>query len=305
MDLLDEIREATAAVAARARFVSIDETRVVPLARELVAELGSVGEAGLPLADRPLAERAAYALAFDAVNFGSGWWPTIRKRPGMSGSQTMMAALEDHFRRAAAPAPDELSSITSAEVAVIFGQDPEHELMALYAAALRELGSFAAEAGGWLELSDSLGGSATAAVTTLSRRPSFADASTHDGHPVPIFKRAQIAVADLNRTGARSDPDLDRLTLFADNLIPHVLKIDGLLRFDPALDARIDAEELIDHGSREEVEIRAVAIHAVELLAAATGGGATPAELDELLWHRGRAPRYKARPRHRSRTTAY
>ncbi|MBA2240737.1 MAG: hypothetical protein H0W09_05775 [Solirubrobacterales bacterium] len=270
----------------------------------MAEDLANFGERGLVLADQPLADRAAYALCFNAINFGSGWWPTIRKRPGLSGSETMMAALEDRFRERGAWEPANLVAIEPAEVAAVLGQDPGHELMAPFAAALRELGAQAGSAGGHLELSRALGDSAGAAVQTLAGWTWFEDRSVHDGETVPIFKRAQIAVADLNRAGARSDPDLDRLTLFADNLIPHVLKLDGVLRFDSELDARIEREELIEHGSPEEVEIRACAVHAVELLAAAIPS-ASAHELDELLWNRGRDPGYKARPRHRSRTTAY
>jgi hypothetical protein len=58
------------------------------------------------------------------------------------------------------------------------------------------------------------------------------------------------------------------------------------------------------HGSPEEVEIRACALHAGELLVAAHGA-TTAAALDNVLWRRGAEPRYKARPRHRARTTAY
>ena len=90
----------------------------------------------------------------------------------------------------------------------------------------------------------------------------------------------------------------------ADNLVPHVLRIDGVLEFEPALVDRIDREELLEHGSPEEVEIRACAVHAVELLVAARGD-TTAAAVDDLLWRRGAAPRYKAHPRHRARTTAY
>jgi len=90
----------------------------------------------------------------------------------------------------------------------------------------------------------------------------------------------------------------------ADNLVPHVLRIDGVLRLDPALVARIDAGELLEHGARDEVEIRACAVHAVELLVAAHGA-TTAAAVDDVLWRRGGAPRYKAHPRHRARTSAY
>ena len=62
--------------------------------------------------------------------------------------------------------------------------------------------------------------------------------------------------------------------MFADNLVPHVLRLDGVLWFDPELVARIERGELIEHGSPEEVEIRACAVHAVELLVAATWTGA-------------------------------
>jgi hypothetical protein len=94
--------------------------------------------------------------------------------------------------------------------------------------------------------------------------------------------------------------------MFADNLVPHVLRLDGVLRFDPELVARIDREELIAHDSPEEIEIRACAVHAVELLVAARGDPAlTAAQADQLLWQRGGQPRYKASPRHRSRCTAY
>jgi hypothetical protein len=58
------------------------------------------------------------------------------------------------------------------------------------------------------------------------------------------------------------------------------------------------------HGSPEEVEIRACALHATELLVAAHGA-TTAAAADNWLWNRGAGERYKAAPRHRSRTTAY
>jgi hypothetical protein len=131
---------------------------------------------------------------------------------------------------------------------------------------------------------------------------------------VPFLKRAQIAAADLARAGVARFHDLDRLTMFADNLVPHVLRLDGVLTFDPTLTARIERGELIEHGSPSEVEIRACALHAVELIVAAhrdregtraARAGRRAMDVDQLLWLRGQAPRYKALPRHRSRCTAY
>ena len=100
--------------------------------------------------------------------------------------------------------------------------------------------------------------------------------------------------------------DLDRLTMFADNLVPHVLRLDGVIWFDPELVARIEREELIEHDSPEEVEIRACALHAVELIVVAARPTAPPPQVDQLLWQRGPDARATRRsPRHRSRCTAY
>ncbi len=148
-------------------------------------------------------------------------------------------------------------------------------------------------------------GSTPELARTLSRWDSFADVSTYEGREVLFFKRAQLAAADLHRAGVTDLPGVERLTAFADNLVPHVLRVDGVLDLHPALTARIEAGELLAHGSPEEVELRAGAVHAVELLAAATGDTLSPAEIDSALWNRGCDPRYKSIPRPRSRNTAY
>jgi hypothetical protein len=166
---------------------------------------------------------------------------------------------------------------------------------------LRELGA---------RVRDEHGGAFLALATVdrleehLASWPTFRDVSEYDAAPVPIFKRAQIAAADVALAGLAPAHDLHRLTLFADNLVPHVLRLDGVLEFDDDLVARIDAEQPLVHGSPEEVEIRACALHAVELLVAAHGN-TTATAVDNALWHRGGQPRYKARPRHRAPCTAY
>ena len=53
------------------------------------------------------------------------------------------------------------------------------------------------------------------------------------------YKRAQIAANDLHLAGVVDYPDVDRLTVFADNLVPHVLRLDGVLHYSDEL-ARAD-----------------------------------------------------------------
>jgi hypothetical protein len=237
---------------------------------------------------------AAYVLALDAVNFGSGWFPTLRKRPGRSGYQTVAGALADRFRRDGPWSNAELRAMEAAELAAVLGQPADHELVALYAQALRGLGRFLGERTA-LELVAAAGGRAERLAGLLAAGMAmFADHG--------FYKRAQIAASDLARAGVAEFDDLDRLTIFADNVVPHVLRCDGVLVYEAGLAARIDSGRLLAPGPAER-EIRAAAVHAGELLAARLG--VTSRDLDGLLWNRGRGAAYKARPRHRCRCIWY
>jgi hypothetical protein len=236
---------------------------------------------------------AAYVFTLDAVNFGSGWFPTLRKRPASSGYFTVAWALADRFRAHGPWTNEELRELSADELAAVLGQDPGHELMELYAQALRDLGRFLGERHP-MDVVAEAGGSAERLAELLTAMPFFRD----DG----FWKRAQITANDLFLAGVAEFDDLDRLTIFADNLVPHVLRVDGVLRYTPELAARIDREELLAPGE-EEREIRACAVHACEQIA--TRLGVAPRDLDVMLWSRGQEPAYKARPRHRTRTVFY
>jgi len=296
--MVDAIRAAAARVAERARNVTIVEEAIGPYA----ATLPSRSPPAPDLQGGSLEARAAFSLTLNAINFGSGWFPTLRKAPGMSGFRTVEAGLRAHGPWSA----EALAAVTREEIAAAVGQDPEHELMGHFAVHLRDLGERVRDEhrGSFLAVARAGDGSAVRLAEHLASRPTWHDVSPYDGDEVPFFKRAQIAAADLALAGLAPADDLDRLTIFADNLVPHVLRIDGVLRFDDDLVARIEAGQLIEHDSPEEVEIRACALHAAELLVAAHGA-TTAAAVDNALWHRGGEPRYKAVPRHRARTTAY
>jgi len=297
--LTDDIRTACVRVAAQAGRVRIAEAAIEPYAATLPATSPPAPELGPGASDE---QRAAFLIQLNAINFGSGWFPTLRKPPGLSGFRTVEAGLRAHGPWSAA----ELAAIGREEIARALGQDPGHELMGRFETALRELGARVRDehGGTFVALARSGGASAEALAARFASWPGWHDVSPYDGEDVPFFKRAQIAAADLALAGLAPARDLHRLTLFADNLVPHVLRLDGVLVFDDDLVARIEAGELIEHDSPEEVEIRACALHAVELLVAAHPGS-TATAVDYVLWHRGGEPRYKARPRHRARTTAY
>ncbi|MGH0036244.1 MAG: queuosine salvage family protein [Myxococcota bacterium] len=319
MNTFGRIREAAAEVARRARFVRLDEDRAGDLAGRLVATLAEP-----PLLDPAHHHRGddastlAFVVTLDAVNFGSGWFPFMRKRPGCSGYFTVATALTEHFDRAGPLSAGALAAATTEGCAELFDQDPAvpemAELMAHFAAAWRELGRFLQDRfdGRFEGLVEAARSSAARWVDLLAQLPHFHDVSRYDELEVPLFKRAQLAAADLalafeGRGPGRFD-DLDELTIFADNLVPHVLRREGVLDYDPDLAARIDAGTPIGAGTKEEVEIRAVALHAVETMTAqlsAAGHAFSAQRIDYALWSRGQSPEMKAHPRHRTRTVYY
>ncbi len=321
--LPERVRGDTAAVTARAHHVHIDDGAVAALARALVAEDPTVGSgtpwdvrAG-PDGDEGLERAVATAVVLDTVNFGSGWNPVLRKPAGRSGATTIAAGVRAWLDAGTTHA-SRFGGLTAADLAEICHQPRDEvgpmELMGLLAAALDELAAMLSDVGGGRVLPVLTAGDGTAAgfAEVLASLPSFHDVSEHDGRPVALYKRAQLAAADVARAGAghpiTSFPDLDRLTAFADNLVPHVLRLEGVLVVDPSLVDQIDRGELLPHGSCGEVEIRAVGVQAVERLCAemgAMGSPITPFDLDGRLWRRGGAARFKARPRHRTRCTAY
>lgn len=306
MALPDDVRDACRWVASRAAHVRVDEPALRDYARTLPEKAAVPGidpEDHYVEGDR--ADVAAFVLCLDAMNFGSGWWPTVRKRPGRSGYRTMAAGMADRFRQRGPWSASELAGLQAAELAGVLGQEPGHEVVGLFADSLRDLGAHVRDdfGGDWLGPVEAAAGSAVDLAERLAGWRCFFDVSPYAGRDVPFFKRAQLAAADLDAAGVQAFEDLDRLTAFADNLVPHVLRVDGVLILDPLLDERIDRGELLEHDSPEEVELRACAVRACELLAEESG--LSEAAVDYVLWHRGQEPRMKARPRPRARSTAY
>jgi hypothetical protein len=295
MTLCDDVRRHCAAVAASARSVTIDASALERI--EPVTEL-EIDPSHHYLDGSPEAV-ASYLLCLDAINFGSGWFPTLRRRPDgaggmLSGYETVAAALAERYRSIGPWSNAELRTMSATQVAAALGQRSDHELMALYAQALRSLGIFLGERGALDVVAESAGSAERFAEALTAGMAMFCDPG--------FYKRAQLAASDLALAGVAEFHDLDRLTIFADNVLPHVLRCEGVLRYDPRLAAHIDAGRLLRPGPQER-ELRACAVHACELLSEHLG--VAPRVLDNWLWTRGRRPEYKSRPRHRCRCVYY
>lgn len=315
---LDLVRERCAQVSRRARSVRVVSERLDAYAAGLPCdEIAKSQPTLLPEVGGDEETLAAFVLSLGAINYGSGYFPHLRKRPGASGYRTIEAALCERFQSSGALSARELAVMEPETVARLLGQhparEPVRELVQLYAASWRDLGALISQrhGGSFGAFVASAQGSGEALVLALLELPHYRDIARYGELDVPFLKRAQLSVADLAAAlplGLGRLRDLERLTIFADNLVPHVLRLDGVLELDAGLLARIEREELLPAGAAEEVELRAAAVHACELVVTRLRERAptiTAARLDCWLWARGAEPLYKARPRHRTRSTYY
>jgi hypothetical protein len=289
-DLCEEVRLACAAVAAYARWVRIDLT--VPLQAGGVAGLDD----DLHYLEAPPEELARYVLVLDAINFGSGWFPTLRVDDGESATNAITRRLTDHARRRGGTwTAAELRALDARQVAALLEQDPAHDLMGLYARALNQLGTWLGDRGALDVVADAGGSAERFARALATGMPFFDDPG--------FYKRAQITANDLALAGVAEFADVDRLTVFADNLLPHVLRTDGVLVYAPELATVVDAGIELPVGGSMEREIRACTVHACELLARRLD--VPPRTLDNWLWNRALQSPYSAGRPHLTRTVYY
>ena len=97
-DLLTELRSACAEIANKARFVSVDAERASAYIGTLpVGVPAPEPDPDAHVTEGTREELAAFWLTLDAINFGSGWFPTLRKRDGRSGYFTVATGVRDRF----------------------------------------------------------------------------------------------------------------------------------------------------------------------------------------------------------------
>ncbi len=142
--------------------------------------------------------------------------------------------------------------------------------------------------------------------------PRFNDVSTHDGHEVQLHKLAQLWLWQLHMSlaagGTFAVADLDRMTAFADYIVPVALRLMGVMAYAADLEAAINRGDHIPRDSAEEVEIRAHTLYATALLTDAINRIRPPEmalivpQLDFRLWKSYHATFW---PHHLTRTIMY
>jgi hypothetical protein len=259
-----------------------------------------------------------YVLVLDALNFcfwGEPRWTVSTDQGELNGYFALAAALRMAIERGEPLLnPDWLESVTTDILEDVLGGNNTLPLLDERAESLREVGvSIRTRLNGdpMALIGQANGDAAGIAASIVRLCPSFNDVARLDGQEVRLYKRAQILAADLagalNVSAVPVITGLEKLTAFADYKVPQVLRELGLLSYAPRLRRRIDSQVEIPAGSREEVEIRAATIWAVESLRLELvnqGASVNASEIDWLLWNIGQSLD-NPRPYHRTRTVYY
>jgi hypothetical protein len=163
------------------------------------------------------------------------------------------------------------------------------------------LEKYAGEAAALVDASNS---DAVALVRLIAQDfSSYNDIATYEGETIYFYKRAQVCASEIDASGAKLQR-MDQLTAFADYKIPQLLRHHGILEYAPELARRVDSYELIAAGSKEEVEIRAATIWAVEQIKQQIPQF-TAAQIDNALWLISQEAPKNIAPYHRTETIFY
>jgi len=150
--------------------------------------------------------------------------------------------------------------------------------------------------------------------------PAFHDCAEYPkGHEVLLVKKAQLLAGDLYRRFAAEIPnlfafaDIMQLTVFVDNVLPAVLRHYGVIVLSKTLHDSIENQIDLEAKGELEVQLRAVSIHACEMIVAAANkldpttplSKLTTLDLDWYLWVIGKRPGIRQVERHVCRGTCY
>ncbi len=315
--LFDVIRKAFKDVADQAQHVRIRHDKIEAYAKSLKPLLKEeVFDQAHHFIGSP-EQTAAFVLILDSINFGGTFKKDLVKEGfALRDSSlyfTMAAKLKEIFENEGGISAAKLATIKTQDCAALFGltSGPVASKIAdLYARSLRELGEFidSKHGGRFAGVLDSAENSVEKLVGELSDLKSFNDISDYKGIRVPLLKRAQITAADLHlafeHLGRQLFNDIDKLTTFPDNAVAHVLHEDGLLEYSKDLQKKIEDGIELKAGSEEEIEIRACAGHAVELIRSLRPD-LNSMNIDHVLWLRSHEPDYLVRNHHKAMTMFY
>jgi hypothetical protein len=100
--------------------------------------------------------------------------------------------------------------------------------------------------------------------------PRFNDVSQYDGATIKFYKLPQLGTWFVYSTLRKGNQfpleDVNKMTAFADYIVPVALRLLRIVSYSPELEHAINSYQMIPRDSRQEVEIRAHCIYSTALL---------------------------------------
>ena len=99
--------------------------------------------------------------------------------------------------------------------------------------------------------------------------PRYNDVSQYNGHDIKIYKLTQLGYWQIYSglgPGAFRIDDVQKMTAFADYIVPVALRLMGMTTYSPELEHAINTYQIIPRDSRQEIEIRAHCLYVTALL---------------------------------------
>jgi hypothetical protein len=316
-----DILPTTKKVAENAKFVSINKDAVEKFCNSFSLDNAAMVELG-NAHQFDISEQISLVCAFNCVNFcfwaakGQEKWATKINGELIDGATGMLRALEEAYKNGA-PLLDAhfLQNLNREKFNKLLNGNIEIPLLGERVKCLNEAGEVLIKNfdGSFMKVFEAANGDVIELTNLfINFFSSFNDYATFEGEKIEFHKRAQLNTAMINyrltKRGEKELSNLDKLTAFADYKVPQMLRKFGILEYIPELAVKIDSYMEIEAGSREEVEIRAATIWAIEQMKEALVPRfpqITARQLDDHLWSLGQTKSPDDKPYHRTKTIYY
>eukprot|EP00002_Diphylleia_rotans_P015719 TRINITY_DN3047_c0_g1_i1.p1 TRINITY_DN3047_c0_g1~~TRINITY_DN3047_c0_g1_i1.p1 ORF type:complete len:341 (-),score=92.19 TRINITY_DN3047_c0_g1_i1:33-1055(-) len=336
--VIDKIRSSCLFVSENAPLVKIDEEAVDRFVQQLDYErFQSVSRpVGLPLRFDNTAQEINFHTLINMLNFGSGFRKELHQACDRGAYETMLfGVMSMHISQFELSASN-LKTISRASIIDFFRIPYTHEVEKSPGIYLSQPTALAPlvdmilhvlnECGELLEkyryrdfsqfvIESCKEKSAVLLTERLVKAfPTFDDRFTWKGQEIFIYKKAQLVAAELYRHLKDKDPlmnfvDMNKLTVFSDNVVPAILRHYGILSVEETLLKKIEDGVDLPCGD-EDLQLRACAIVACEQITKKLqlrfpDRSIDESDVDYFLWLVAKEPDLRKVQRHATKDTHY
>lgn len=318
---MNEVLETTKFVVDNARHVKINKEKVTEFCNHFEESHINhwIKQGPYDLTKLNDKDKLHFLLVFNSTSFsywGNPKWTVGYHGEKFDGSFGMIAVLGKAIENKVSVLDMKwLSTITEKEFEKITKGNVKIPLLKERVHILKEVGSIVTQkyAGDFSNILKKANGDAMELLKLIIITfASFNDTSSHKNKTIYFYKRAQLLVSDIyqifNGNGYGNLRNIDQLTACADYKLPMILRKLGILSYSPELARKIDNKIELQHGSEEEVEIRASTIWANELIKQKLKKKILAIDsihINDHLWLLSQVKSADDKSYHLTRTTAY